>query len=135
MLSRCLEISYLQVQRHTEYQGMLVQLSQLSEPLWTDPDPQSGFSACELISTLKKKRCRWEMIHGTFLQNPRMQGKATTTTIIKKTCLLKASLGVRHKVWFVLVEVKLPVLLCLQELLAFHIAVYCILSHWHLMAG
>ena len=28
------------------------QKSQLSEPLWTDPDTKSGISVCELISTL-----------------------------------------------------------------------------------
>ena len=32
------------------------QSSQLAEPLWTDPGPESGISLCELISTLKKKR-------------------------------------------------------------------------------
>ena len=30
------------------------QLSQLAEPLWTDPGIKSGISVCELISTLKK---------------------------------------------------------------------------------
>ena len=30
--------------------------SQLTEPLWTDPGLKSGISACELISTKKKKK-------------------------------------------------------------------------------
>ena len=32
------------------------QSSQLAEPLWTDPDPKSGISLRELISTKKKKK-------------------------------------------------------------------------------
>ena len=32
------------------------QLSQLAEPLWTDPGVKSGISVCELISTKKKKK-------------------------------------------------------------------------------
>ena len=32
------------------------QLSQLAEPLWTDPGLKKGISLCELISTLKKRK-------------------------------------------------------------------------------
>ena len=32
------------------------QLSQLAEPLWTDPGLKSGMSVCELISIEKKKK-------------------------------------------------------------------------------
>ena len=32
------------------------ELSQLAEPLWTDPDLKSGISERELISTSKKKK-------------------------------------------------------------------------------
>ena len=32
------------------------QLSQLAEPLWTDPDLKNGISVHKLISTLKKKK-------------------------------------------------------------------------------
>ena len=37
---------------------LVLQSSQLAGPLWTDPGIQSGFCARELISTLKKKKCR-----------------------------------------------------------------------------
>ena len=39
------------------------QLSQLAEPLWTNPGLKSGISVRELSSTLKKKKkkCRWGM--------------------------------------------------------------------------
>ena len=33
-----------------------LQSSQFAEPLWTDPGQKSGFSARELISTLKKRK-------------------------------------------------------------------------------
>ena len=32
------------------------QLSKLSEPLWTDPDPKSGIGVRELLSASKKKK-------------------------------------------------------------------------------
>ena len=51
--------------------------SQLAEPLWTDPGIKSGISACEVISTLKKKKKRrWGMNSRTFSQNPRNRGKS-----------------------------------------------------------
>ena len=50
-------------------------------------------------------------------------------------CLLKSSFGVGHKMRFVLVKVKLSLLLCLQKLLALHVALHCILSYRHLVAG
>ena len=52
------------------------QLSQLAEPLWTDPGLRSGISVHELISTSIKKtkktnlKCRQEMNGRTFPQNP-----------------------------------------------------------------
>ena len=38
-----------------------LQPSQLAEPLWTDPGLKSGISVRKLISTKKKKKCRWGM--------------------------------------------------------------------------
>ena len=49
------------------------QLSQLTEPLWTDPGIKSGIRVHELISTLKKKKkCRQGMNCEAFSLNPRM---------------------------------------------------------------
>ena len=58
------------------------QLSQLAEPLWTDPGLKSGISVRELISTKaiqnkkRKKKRRWGMNGQTFSQNPRMRGQS-----------------------------------------------------------
>ena len=52
------------------------QLSQLTDPLWTDPGLKSGISLHELISTLKKKKCRRGMNCRTFSPNPCMQAKS-----------------------------------------------------------
>ena len=43
---------------HATGQGMIVQSSQITEPLymWTDPDLKSGSDAHDLMSTLKKKK-------------------------------------------------------------------------------
>ena len=38
------------------HQGAPSQLSQLAEPLWTDPGLNSGIGVHELISTLRKKK-------------------------------------------------------------------------------
>ena len=46
---------YHETSSHATRQGTLSQLSQLSEPLWTDSGLKSGISVLELISTLKKK--------------------------------------------------------------------------------
>ena len=54
---------------------MFAQLSQLAEPLWTDPGLKSGISVHKLISTLKK-RCRRGMNGQTFSQNPGRGGKS-----------------------------------------------------------
>ena len=51
------------------------QLSQLAEPLWTDPGQKSGIDACKLIFTLKKKKCWWGMIHQPFPPNSGMWGR------------------------------------------------------------
>ena len=56
LLSRHSVGTYQETSSHVAArQGTLGQSSQLIEPLWTDPDLKSGVSACELISTLKKK--------------------------------------------------------------------------------
>ena len=58
------------------------QLSQLAEPLWTDPGLKSGISVRELISTKakqnkkNKKKRRRGMICQTFSQNPSTRGKS-----------------------------------------------------------
>ena len=54
------------------------QLSQLAEPLWTDPDTKSGISVLELISTLRKKRKKMRVRNNsrTFSQNPNKGGKS-----------------------------------------------------------
>ena len=55
------------------------QLSQLAEPLWTDPGLKSAISVCELISTSKKKKkkkCRWGMNGQTLSQKPRKWKKS-----------------------------------------------------------
>ena len=57
------------------------QLSQLTEPLSTDPGQKSGISMHELISTVKKKKeekkkCRQGMNCQTFSQNPHTQRKS-----------------------------------------------------------
>ena len=41
---------------HNSFRNAWSQLSQLAEPLWTDPGLKSGFSLHELISTLKKTK-------------------------------------------------------------------------------
>ena len=55
-LSRHSVGTYQESSSHTTRQGTLSQLSQLAEPLWTDPVLKSGISLCELISTKKKKK-------------------------------------------------------------------------------
>ena len=54
------------------------QLSQLAEPLWTDPGLTSGNSVCKLISTLKnkQKKCKQGMNGCTLSQNPWKQRKS-----------------------------------------------------------
>ena len=40
---------------HNSSENTWSQLSQLAEPLWTDPGLKSGISLCKLISILKKR--------------------------------------------------------------------------------
>ena len=54
-LSRHSVGTYPETSSHATCQGTFGQLSQLAEPLWTDPCIKSGISVCELTSTLKKK--------------------------------------------------------------------------------
>ena len=46
------------------------QLSQLSEPLWTDPGPKSGISVWPNLHLKEKKKRRQGMNCRTFSQNP-----------------------------------------------------------------
>ena len=69
----------------------LPQLSQLTEPLWTDSVLQSEISAHKLSSTLKKN-CRQGMIHQTFPPNPCMWGKATIVFFAYCMCWLQVVL-------------------------------------------
>ena len=57
------------------------QLSQLAEPLWTNPDLKNGINVCELISTLKKK-CKRGMNSRTFSQNTRQREKSQQTSTV-----------------------------------------------------
>ena len=43
---------------HNSSGSIQPRLSQLTEPPWTDPGLKSGIGACELISTLKKKKAQ-----------------------------------------------------------------------------
>ena len=54
------------------------QLSQRTEPLWTEPGLKSGISLHQLISTSKKqtKKCRRGMNCRTFSPNPGTPGKS-----------------------------------------------------------
>ena len=48
---------YQETSSHATRQGNTrPQSSQLAEPLWTDPDPESGFSVLELIFTTTNKQ-------------------------------------------------------------------------------
>ena len=84
LLSRHSVGTYQETSSHVAArQGTLGQSSQLTEPLWTDPDLKIGISVRELIFSLKqtttkntKKSCRQGMNCGTFTQNPRMRGKS-----------------------------------------------------------
>ena len=74
LLSRRSVGTYPETNSHATCQGW-PQLSQLAEPLWTDPCRRSGISAHELIST-SKLFFRRGMIGRTFFQNPRKRGKS-----------------------------------------------------------
>ena len=55
---------------------VLIFLSLVAEPLWTDPGIKSGISVHELISTSKKKK-KEKRRHGqTFFENPHKWGKS-----------------------------------------------------------
>ena len=57
------------------------QLSQLAEPLWTDPGIKSGISMCKIISTSKQQqKRRWGMSGQTFSQNPHKGGRSHQRT-------------------------------------------------------
>ena len=60
--------------------NILPQLSQLAEPLWTDPGLKSGITVPDLIFSLKKKKKKHRrgMNGQAFSQNPRKRGKNTT---------------------------------------------------------
>ena len=77
LLSRHSVGTYQEMSSHATHQGTLGQLSELAEPLWTDPGLKGGISVRELISTLKKnkKKQRWGMNCRTFSPNPHMQAK------------------------------------------------------------
>ena len=55
------------------------QLSQLTEPLWTNPGEKSGISVHKLSP--KKKKCRQGMNGRTFPQKPPSEERATTSFI------------------------------------------------------
>ena len=60
---------YQETSSHATHQGPLShpkKLSQLAKPLWTDPGLEGATSVHELISTLKKKKCRQGMNCQTF---------------------------------------------------------------------
>ena len=55
-------------------------MSQLAEPLWTDPGIKSGISVYELISTLKSTGGQGMVKH--YPQTLASEEKATTTTTV-----------------------------------------------------
>ena len=63
-LSRHSVGTYLETSSHTTCQGIFGLLSQLAEPLWTDPGIESGISVHKLISTSKKKKKCIQGING-----------------------------------------------------------------------
>ena len=63
-------------------ESIQLQLSQLAEPLWTDPGTKSGISVRELFSTLRQKKKKKKRRRGMFEHSPKIlasEEKATTT--------------------------------------------------------
>ena len=56
------------------------QLSQLAEPLWTDPGLKSGISLSELISTFKKKAQAGNELSNILPKSSHMRKKATAAS-------------------------------------------------------
>ena len=83
-LCRCPDIVWESIRKpaHTQLaREHSVTMSQLAEPLWTDPGLKSGISVRELISTWKKKKKpRRGMNCRTLSQILAREEKATTTT-------------------------------------------------------
>ena len=52
--------TYQEMSTHATYEAILGQLSQLAEPLWTDPGLKHGSRVRELTSTSKRKKKKKE---------------------------------------------------------------------------
>ena len=88
--------SYPERSSHATCQGTSGQSSQLAEPLWTDPGPESEISARELMSTSKTKlkKRRRGMNGKTFSQSPRKRGKSHQHHL--DMCSIKSLEGLVH---------------------------------------
>ena len=83
LLSRHSVGTYQEMSSHATHQGTLGQLSELAEPLWTDPGLKGGISVRELISTLKKKKKNaggeWIVEHSPQILTCNQKSTTTTT--------------------------------------------------------
>ena len=82
MLSRMVRYPIRETNSHgTRQDNARPQSSQFADPPWTDSGLKSGKSAREMISTSKKKKKhRRGNDSSTLPPNPRMRGKASSTT-------------------------------------------------------
>ena len=75
VIAPCQPHCHLRTNKHCHIKSIYI--SQLAEPLWTDPGIKSGICVRELIFTSNyKKKCRYKMNGRTFSPNPHSRGKS-----------------------------------------------------------
>ena len=91
--------TYREINSSATCQGTWPQLSQLAEPLWTDPGLKSGISVCKLISTWKRKCAggEWMVKHSPQILTSQAIASTTTTKIRSTVCWHRAQWSVAWK--------------------------------------